>query len=179
MMPAMKLLLLTLLFSSPLYAQTPWIHVEVNEAGADESSVKVNLPLSLVKVALEAAPERLIDEGRVRFVEGDFKVADLRRLWRGLRDSGEAELASVDSDDEHVRIRREGDLVLVTVEDRREGAQEVRVEVPVDVIDALLSGDGEELNVLAAVDRLQGRRGELVRVADGETKVRVWIDEKD
>ena len=58
-------------------------------------------------------------------------------------------------------------------------AKEVYVEVPVEVIDALLSGEGNDLNVLAAVEKLDGRRGDLVRVTDGGTKVRVWIDEKD
>jgi hypothetical protein len=174
----MKLFLMALLFAGPLYAQTPWIHVEVDEAGEEDSHVKVNLPLSLVRVALEAAPQKVVSEGRVRLGEGGVEVEDLRRMWRALRDSGEAELASVESSDENVRIRREGDVVKVTVDRRGDGA-DVSVELPVDVIDALLSGEGNALNVLAAVDELGGRRGEIVRVADGETRVRVWIDERD
>lgn len=177
MMRNVRLLLAVLLFATPLYAQTPWIHVEVDEGGADESHVKVNLPLSVVRVALEAAPEKVASEGRIQLGRGDVEVEDLRRMWRELKAAGEAELASVESDDETVVIRRDGDVVKVEVAEGRKGT-EVFVEIPVDVIDALLEGDGNELDVLGALDRLKDRRGELVRVADGETRVRIWIDEK-
>jgi hypothetical protein len=53
----------------------------------------------------------------------------------------------------------------------------VRVEIPIDVVDALLSGDGEELNVRGAFALLQKRRGDIVRVNDVQSTVRVWIDE--
>ena len=47
-----------------------------------------------------------------------------------------------------------------------------------DVVDALLEGEGSELNIQAAIQQLQNKRGELVQVQDGETNVRIWIDEK-
>ena len=36
-----------LLMTSPILAQTPWIHVEVQEGGDDDTQVRVNLPLSV------------------------------------------------------------------------------------------------------------------------------------
>ena len=53
------------------------------------------------------------------------------------------------------------------------------VEVPVRVVDALFSGDGETLNIEEARDELSKERGDIVNVDDGETKVRIWIDERD
>lgn len=60
-----------------------------------------------------------------------------------------------------------------------EPQRQVRVEVPLEVVDALLSGEGEALNIQAALKELQKRRGDIVRVNDEKSTVRVWIDEKN
>jgi len=54
---------------------------------------------------------------------------------------------------------------------------EVQVRVPVSVVDALLSGAGESLDVRAAIQQLSALRGEMVQVIHPEGRVRVWIDE--
>ena len=72
-----------------------------------------------------------------------------------------------------VRIAREGETVLVTTG----GATDVRVEIPVPVVDALLSGDGDTLNVAAAVQALSSLRGDVVRVVEVGSNIRVWVDE--
>jgi hypothetical protein len=59
------------------------------------------------------------------------------------------------------------------------GGEEVRVEVPVSLVDAFLSGEGEEGNFEAAIVELQKRRGDIVRVKDDDSNVRVWIDEQN
>ena len=50
--------------AAPLYAQAPWIHVDVSEDGEDGTHVKVNLPLSVVQIALEAAPDEFVSDGQ-------------------------------------------------------------------------------------------------------------------
>lgn len=172
-----------LVLAAPLAAQTPWIHVEVDESGDDEAHVRVNLPLSLVEVALEAAPEKpvkIVKKGHIHLhhVEGDIDVEDLRRVWQELRQTGDAELLSVEEKNQTVSIRREGDRVLVEVDEREDG-DKVRIQVPVSVVDALFSGDGPELNVKEAVSELKTLRGDIVRVDDGRSKVRIWIDERN
>jgi hypothetical protein len=169
----------------PLMAQTPWIHVEVNEGGSDNSHVKVNLPLSLIEVAMDAVPEKVLERGHIRIhSDDDVDVEDLRRMWSELRKTGDSELVSVEKDDQSVSVRREGNLVLVNVEERNGKDQDgkdhkVVVQVPVSVVDALLSGQGQELNLKGAISELKSLRGEIVRVDDGGDKVRIWIDEKD
>ncbi len=54
---------------------------------------------------------------------------------------------------------------------------EVQVRVPVSVVDALLSGTGETLDVRAAIQELSSLRGEMVQVDHPEARIRVWIDE--
>jgi len=156
---------------------TAWLHVRVEEA-AKKSRVSVNLPVSVVEAALQAAPEKILSDGRLRLGnEGhDVKVADLRRAWKELRATGDAELVTVEEQDETVRIARAGNLVIVHVE-KPAGRESVRVEVPVEVVDALLSGEGNELNIRAAFTLLQKRRGDIVRVNDDDSTVRIWIDE--
>jgi len=49
----------------------------------------------------------------------------------------------------------------------------------VSLVDALLSGEGDEANVQAAILELKKRRGDIVRVQDDDSHVRVWIDEQN
>lgn len=157
-----------------------WLHVRVEETGR-QSKVSVNLPVSVVEAALQAAPETVVSEGRIRLGRyqrdgKDMSVSDLRRAWSELKATGDAEFATVEDENEKVRIARAGNLVLVHVE-KPAGRESVRVEVPIDVVDALLSGQGNELNIRAAFAQLQKRRGDIVRVHDDDSTVRIWIDE--
>lgn len=156
-----------------------WVHVRVEEP-ARKSKVSVNLPVSVVEAALQAAPETVVSKGRIRLGRhhggSDLSVADLRRAWNELKATGDAEFASVEDEDETVKVSRAGNLVLVHVE-KPAGREAVRVEVPIEVVDALLSGQGEELNIRAAFAELQKRRGDIVRVRDENSTVRIWIDE--
>jgi hypothetical protein len=176
--------------AAPAAAQTatPWLHVRVEEA-RDATKVAVNLPLSVVEAVLKASPEMIEKHGRIHIGhDHGMKLADLRRIWKEIAAVGDAELVSVESEDENVKVQRKGDLLLVFVDHKakpgKEGKQEkdaeqVRVEVPVSLVDALLSGEGEEANIEAAVSELKKRRGDIVRVQDDESHVRVWIDEQN
>ncbi len=59
----------------------------------------------------------------------------------------------------------------------RDFVGEVQVRVPVSVVDALLSGAGETLDLRAAIQELSSLRGEMVQVNHPEGSIRVWIDE--
>lgn len=71
---------------------------------------------------------------------------------------------------------RSGSLIELQVEDETET---VRVDMPVGIVDALLSGDGATINVTAAIDELSALRGDVVRVTGSEQQVRIWIDEQN
>jgi len=181
----------------------PWIHVEVREGGGDKASVNVNVPFALADAALAAMGDDIGSHisfghhhrhgrGDAAEAEGDsveadnghdrpdISVADMRRMWKAMRDSGEADYVTVKDDQEKVHIWREGDLVRVEVENRagEERGEKVQIRVPVTVMDALLSGEGDQLDVRAAVNGLRGTKAsELVRVEGGGDFVRVWIDD--
>ena len=177
------LLAVCLAINGRLEAQAkPWIHIEVTEEGASESKVHVNLPLSVVQVALDVAPEKIVSDGHIHIDHhgnNDLSVEDLRRLWQELREAGDAEFVSVEKDDETVTITREGELFLIDVDERSsDEAETVRVRVPVRVVDALFSGEGDALNLRDALEELKDERGEIVRVDGPNENVRIWIDER-
>jgi hypothetical protein len=159
-------------------AAGPWLHVRVEEP-RQQKKVAVNLPLSVVEVALKRFPDKPFSH-HFHFDHdrpfGDLEISDLRRMWAGLKTSGDAELVSVEEGDKKVRIAREGGLVLIRVE-KDKGGESVKIDVPTQVVDALLSGEGKELNVRAALAEMQKRRGDIVRVDDNGKSVRIWIDE--
>jgi hypothetical protein len=169
-------------------APTAWLHVRVEEA-RDSSKVSVNLPLSVVEAVLKASPDIIEKHGKIHLGrDHGLKLADLRRVWKELAAVGDAELVSVESDDENVKVQRKGDVVLVLVDKKpwsdkegkkRKGGEQVRVEVPVSLVDAFLSGEGDYGNLEAAVLELRKRRGDIVKVQDDDSHVRVWIDEQN
>ncbi len=171
--------LLLLAGTSPAAAQArPWIHVQVEEAQG--AKVHVNLPLSLVEVALRAAPEPIFDQDNIRLGRNGrhLKVSEMRRLWEELKAAGETEFVSVrdEAAGETVTVSRTADLVHVRVEGAKKN-EKVMVDVPVALVDALLAGEGDALDLRGAVSELSKRRGDIVRVQDDEDTVRIWIDE--
>jgi len=175
---AAGLSVLLLAGTSPAAAQAkPWLHVQVEEAKG--SKVHVNVPLSLVEVALAAAPQRIFDDKHIRIGRHhDLNISDMRRMWEELKAAGETEFVRVQDgeDGEAVSVSRKGDLVQVRVEGAKQG-EKVMVDVPVALVDALFSGEGEELDVKGALSELSKRRGDIVRVEDAKDTVRIWIDE--
>ena len=173
-------LIATLLWSGAAAAQTSWIHVRVMQD--DGAKVNVNLPMSLIEVALDIAGKEIMKEGHhMRFGDhSDVDLEDIRRIWSELRESGDAEYVNAVDGDDHVRIFREGDRVSIHVDDTGSDAADnakVRIEVPFSIVDVLLQGEGDELNLGGAIRELANADlGSLVSIRDDETEVDVWID---
>ena len=158
----------------------PWLHVQVTGEDDGAENVAVNLPLSAAEPLLALVPHRILSDGQLSLAgrEVPVNVGAMRDLWRVLMEVGDTEFVTVDGADETVRIAREGDQIAVQVEDRdEEGAETVDIQLPIVVVDALLAGDGDTLNVRAAVERLGELRGDIVRVSEDARQVRIWIDE--
>jgi hypothetical protein len=155
-----------------------WLHVRVEEGKG--SKVSVNLPLTVVEAALKAAPETIAADGKFHLGRDrhDLKVADMRRIWAEIKSAGDTELVSVEEKDETVKVARRGDLVQVRVE-RVGSGEEVRVDLPVSLVDAALAGEGDSIDVKALVRELAKRRGDVVHVNEKDNKVRIWIDESN
>ena len=154
----------------------PWIHIEVRESGKDSATVMINVPVSLARTALEMAPDDVMSEGHIKIENTDFTVSDLRKIWKELREAGDAEFVTVEEKDATVRVSRKGEKLFINVDDKG-SKEQVRVEIPVILVDALLRGTGETLDVDAAVAELEKiGKGEIVRVEGPDESVRIWID---
>lgn len=154
-----------------------WLHVRVEET--DGAKVKVNLPVSMVEKAIAMVPEEHLRHGKMHLSEccEDMSPAELRELWQEIKDSPDMTFVTVEEDDQSVRVWKEAGYLKVHVleQDRNE---QVDVQVPLAVVDALLSGEGDELNLEAAIRALVDEgQGELVTVSGEDEKVRVWVDD--
>lgn len=171
------LLVLALGVAATASAGDLWLHVRVDES--DGAKVKVNLPVSMVEKAIAMVPEEHLRQGRIHLDEccEDMSPAELRELWQEIKDSPDMTFVTVEEDDESVRVWKEAGYLKVHVLEQDKN-ERVDVQVPLAVVDALLSGEGDELNIEAAIRALveQGS-GELVTVAGDDETVRVWVDD--
>ena len=176
LIPVALLAVLTLA-AAPALANDLWFHVTVNEHSGENANITVNLPISIVEKALALIPEDAMQGGRIKIEDEEFDANRLRELWSELRNSPDMEFVTVRTDDETIRVYKEnGFLVARTTESSASGT-EIHARLPMDVVEALLSGDGDELNVEAALQALvSSGQGELVTVNDKDATVRVWID---
>ena len=168
------------LLNGPVAAQEPqtWLHVQIVGTDSATGNLALNLPLSAVAAVLSMAPDHIIQsDGRLMVAETHgVSVSDIRQMWNDLTVAGDVELVALEHDDQTVHVSRAGDKIEVRVRDGNDD-ETVRVDLPVVVVDALLSGEGEMLNIPAAIEQLSQLRGDIVRVTESERNIRIWIDE--
>jgi len=153
---------------------TSWLHVRIDEP-EKRSRVHLNLPLPAVEAALKAAPDSIAVDGGTPLAR-DMNVERLRRQWKELATTRDAELVEVLAEEERQHVRKEDGRLVIHLEDDRK-AKIVHLDLSGPVVDALLSGGDQELNIRAAVAHLRTLRGEVVNLRDHDATVRVWIDE--
>ena len=120
------------------------------------------------------APDTVISEGQLRIGQHGLAVSDIRQMWQELRNAGDTEFVTAQQGDQMVRVARVGERIIVRIE---EDDRTVRADLPVAVVDALLSGDGETLNITAALEELSTLRGDIINVTEEKRQIRVWIDD--
>ena len=125
-------------------------------------------------------PDEVEADAQIAIDDLDMEWQDLMNLWNELRDAPEATFVTVESRDETVKVRKEGDfLVVKTTESNARGTQ-VDMQFPLAVVDALLSGPQGTFNFQGALQALADYGpGNLISVRDGDQTVRVWIDNQN
>jgi len=119
---------------------------------------------------------------------------DLRAVFEAVRDTKDGEFVTVQSRKNNVRVAKEAGYLLVKVREMKEARktekpdekpaapfeERVDVRVPMSVVEALLSGAKDELDLVAAVRALSAHGDTiLVTVEDRKNTVKVWVDSKN
>jgi len=179
-----KLLVLAVLalfagFAVEAAAADRWLHVKVEKSGAKPEYVRVNLPLALAEKVLPAVQAGALREGRVR-IQGAPEGIDLRAIFDAVRTLNDGEFVTVETEDETVRVAKEKGFLVARIHERTGSQDNVDIRIPMVIVEALLSGEGDELNLAAAIRALSEHGEELViNVASKDETVRVWVDSKN
>lgn len=156
-----------------------WVHVRVEEPGATEN-VKVNVPLSLVEAMIPLIEDENLRAGKIKLHGREITAEQLRAIHEALEKAPDGEYVTIDSPDELVRVAKSGGYLLVNVDKQAtetEKAEHVEARIPMPVVEALLSTETEELDLLAAVHALaKYGDSQLVSIVSDDAKVRVWVD---
>lgn len=156
-----------------------WLHVRVISSNDKSETVKVNVPLELAEKVLPAIDHDRLHNGKVHVGSIDCDGVDVRALLDAVRTSKDGEFVTVQKKDADINVAKKEGYLLVHVKDKEHKASQVEVKVPMKVVEALLSADKDELNIVAALHALAAQGDtELVSVKDEDNTVRVWVDSK-
>ncbi len=158
----------------PAAAADRWFHVHVEDDG---ETVNVNVPLSVAEGVLPAIDIDELNGGKLQIDDLDLDGFDLQQMLAALRDAPDANFVTVKSDDESVRVAKEGGFLTVAVEEHGRSGDSVNVRLPMKVVEALVGDRPGELDLQAGLAALADYDGEdLVTVSSRDGNVRVWID---
>ncbi len=165
-------LILTLTTSLALAEADRWLHVRVLDG---EDKVSVNLPVDLVATVLGSIEHEHFSHGGIHFDDMDVDRELITAILKAASESKDGEFVRIEEgDDAVVSVNKKKDTLFIDIEDDYE---KVKVEIPLTVVRAMLKGDGDVLDIAAALEALgDGKGNTLVTVDDGESKVRVWVD---
>ncbi len=164
-----------------LAGEATWLHIKVDERGAKAGTVRVNLPLSVIETAAPLASEEFAKHTKIAVGKGGkgCDKARLQSFWNAIKGAEDAEFVTVESEKEHVRVAKSKGQLIIKVREDKATADNVTVEIPLAVADALLSGPGDQLDFVGAIAAMKrSGQGQLVSVDDKDNKVRIWVDAK-
>ncbi len=160
-------------------AQTrQWVHVRVASEG--EEKFNLNLPLSLIDTRLPMIEDKQFGNHRshgMHWENQEWTIEELRELWNAVKQEHGYDLASFGNRDSEVRLFL--DDKYLRVESEESSRDRVTARIPISVVDALLSGSGNRLDLSAGIDALKQLDGdELISVEAERGSVQVWIDDQ-
>jgi hypothetical protein len=158
-----------------------WLHVRVISSNSKGETVRVNVPLELAEKVLPAIDHDRLRNGKVRIGCMDCDGVDIRTIFEAVRSSKDGEFVTVQSNDADISVMKKEGMLFVHVHDKNKPKHsQVEVKVPMKVVEALLSGSKDELDIVAGLHALAGQGDvELVSVKDDDNTIRVWLDSKN
>jgi hypothetical protein len=159
------------------FAKGAWVHVRIVDDSQDGDHVSINMPVQTIATMLPMIESEDLKDGRIRIDGRELDGQDLRALWASIREAEDGDFLTMDTKHEKVRVAKSGSLLTIQCHDDAEGDR-VDVKVPIAVVNALLSGDAEELDLLAGLEALEEHGHEIqVTVNDEHTALRIWVDD--
>jgi hypothetical protein len=158
-----------------------WLHVRVISTNSKGETVRVNVPLDMAEKVLPAIDHDRLHNGKVRIGCMDCDGVDVRTLFEAVRGAKDGEYVTVQSNDADISVMKKDGQMLVHVHDKNKSKDSrIEVKVPMKVVEALLSGTKDELDIVAGLHALAGQGDvELVSVKDDQNTIRVWLDSKN
>jgi hypothetical protein len=160
-------------------AQDLWLHIHVRDFEDDDATININMPLSAIRSFLSHSDAHHLRDGKIHLGDhAEIDGIDLREILTALRDAPDSEFITIRSREESVRVAKEDGVLLMNI-DESDG-ERVRIRVPMEVVDILLEGEGEEIDVdrmLEALEYLDGT--EILTVDSDDSQVRIWIGPRD
>src|SRR5580698_2229641 len=158
-----------------------WLHVRVISTNSKGETVRVNVPLDMAEKVLPAIDHDRLHNGKVRIGCMDCDGVDVRTLFEAVRTAKDGEYVTVQSNDADISVMKKEGMLFVHVHDKNKPKHsQVEVKVPLKVVEALLSGSKDELDIVAGLHALAGQGDvELVSVKDDDNTIRVWLDSKN
>jgi hypothetical protein len=155
-----------------------WIHVRVENVKGVSGNVSINLPIEMASAALSSIPT---DHHSGKFhLQASVNGTDLRAVLDAVRKSPDNVFVTLERRDKEVSVAKSGRSLLIKIADKPVApnhlAKTVAIKVPVSVVQAMLAGNSDDLDIGAAI-RALSREGELdVTMNDEKQTVRVWTD---
>jgi hypothetical protein len=175
--------LLLVALALPALASEQWLHVRVEDHRHGDETVHVNLPLSVVEAMLPAISLDELERGKISLDELELdglemQGVDLREMLLAFRDGPDTDLVTVREGDETLRVAKEGDYLIVRAEEAGfDDFETLNVRIPFPVLEALVGGDRDTLDLAAGLRALREYEGEeFVRIDSEDESVRIWID---
>ena len=168
-------LLILFLGSSLTWAQGTTLHIRVQEGELEK--VSLNLPVSVISAVVPLVEDKVghLSGEHIEMGGQEFGIAELREIWNALKADGSYELANIQTSEENIRILLDENSLLIDTDEASK--EQLHIRIPVRVVDALLSGTGDELNLAGALETLVSiGESDLVEVQANDAHVRVWID---
>jgi hypothetical protein len=151
----------------------PWLHIQIEDQ-EDENS-EINLPIALLEVMLSMRPEQVVSDGQIKIgKEHSISIRLLREMWQKTLNANNAETITSQEINRVVTITKSNELIEIWIEET-DGT--VQASFPTVLINALLSGESENLAIAPAIAALKNLRGDIINIRENNRKIRVWIDE--
>lgn len=151
-----------------------WLHIKVDDPRKEET-VRVNIPIALMETLLPMVQENAIRNGKIRIHDKSVSKDELKKLWSSIKQEGDTEYLTIEKPGETVTVSMQGKFFVVQTE--QDSEKSVNIKIPAAVMDAMLSGDGDEIDLMAAAKALrESGVKEIISVKDNDATVRVWID---